>query len=48
MIKHGKRGIRAEHGENPDDSECAGADNCAGSRVQSVSAAAEHSRGDFI
>ena len=44
MIKHGERGVCLKYGEYPDDSECAGADNGAGSRVQGVSAAAEHSR----
>lgn len=44
MIQHVERGACLKYGKYPDDSECAGADNGAGSRVQGVSAAAEHSR----
>lgn len=45
MIQHGERGACLKYGKYPDDSECAGADNGAGSRVQGVSAAAERSAG---
>lgn len=48
MIKHGERGVCLKYGEYPDDSECAGADNGADSRAQGMSAAADHSRRDFI